>query len=157
MARACGSCTLCCKLTEVPELFKPVNKWCGLCKPGKGCSSYEKRPPSCHTFSCIWLSDPSLSDDLRPDRCRVMLERLTDKTVLVLNEPSRPEAWRAPAMVKVLQEMVRSGLTLAVGNATRKQIILPEGRSVEDARQEIEEVVRGRTQLHNGPQPAQPR
>jgi len=148
MTRTCGSCTLCCKLTEVPELFKPVNKWCGFCKPGRGCSSYENRPPSCHTFSCIWLSDPSLGDDLRPDRSRVVLERFTDKTILVLNEPSRPESWRAPAMAKVLEAMVRSGLTLAVSNATPNRVILPQGRSAVEARQELEEAIRGRSSIH---------
>jgi len=154
MTRTCGSCTLCCKLTEVPELFKPVNKWCGFCKPGEGCSSYEKRPPSCHTFACIWLTDPSLDDELRPDRSRVLLERLTDKTILVLNEPSRPEAWRAPAMLKILQNMVRSGLTLAVGNATQKHLILPQGRTKDEAVREIQEVARGRSELHDRPQHA---
>jgi hypothetical protein len=57
-------------------------------------------------------------------------------------------------MLKVLQDMVRSGLTLAVGNASQKHLILPQGRTKDEAVREIQEVARGRTELHNRPQPA---
>jgi len=29
--RACGNCTLCCKVNGVPELEKPVDEWCKHC------------------------------------------------------------------------------------------------------------------------------
>jgi len=68
----CGTCTLCCKLPEVPEMKKPVNELCSLCEVEKGCKEYDYRPDSCKVFSCIWLSG-GLSLDMRPDKCRVML------------------------------------------------------------------------------------
>ena len=36
--RECGSCSLCCKVYNVPEIEKPAGKWCRHCTPGKGCT-----------------------------------------------------------------------------------------------------------------------
>ena len=38
--KACGSCTMCCKLFEINWLDrpKPAGKWCPHCRPGQGCA-----------------------------------------------------------------------------------------------------------------------
>jgi len=36
--RACGTCTLCCKVVAVTELAKAAGQWCLHCRPGRGCS-----------------------------------------------------------------------------------------------------------------------
>lgn len=67
--RACGTCSLCCKLLDVPVLKKPAGKWCEHCKPGKGgCSIYLNRPQTCRTYACAWLTDPSFGDEWFPPR-----------------------------------------------------------------------------------------
>ena len=58
--RTCGSCSLCCKVMEIKELKKPMNKWCSHCAKGGGCSIYPTRPAECRTFDCLWLKDESL-------------------------------------------------------------------------------------------------
>ena len=42
--RACGTCSLCCKVLSVFELAKPAGKWCTHCRPGNGCDVYATRP-----------------------------------------------------------------------------------------------------------------
>lgn len=55
MTRTCGDCSLCCNLLGVPELAKPVCKWCKHVKKGIGCGIYEDRPTCCREFSCDWI------------------------------------------------------------------------------------------------------
>lgn len=66
--RTCGECTLCCKLERITELNKPRDRYCDFCLVGVGCNVYQKRPNSCRTFKCWWLSDPEVPDSLRPDK-----------------------------------------------------------------------------------------
>jgi hypothetical protein len=42
--RACGDCTLCCKVMAIEALAKPAGSWCRHCKPGQGCAIYAERP-----------------------------------------------------------------------------------------------------------------
>ena len=66
--RTCGSCTLCCKVMEIKELEKPMNKWCDFCDRGVGCKIYPTRPSECRTFDCLWLKDENFPDEFRPQR-----------------------------------------------------------------------------------------
>ena len=54
-ASPCGSCTLCCKILDVPQLGKAAGVWCSSCTPGQGCGAYEERAQVCREFECIWL------------------------------------------------------------------------------------------------------
>lgn len=56
-ARACGDCSLCCKLMSVRSIAKPANKWCPDCDPKSktgGCRVYQDRPFECREFLCGW-------------------------------------------------------------------------------------------------------
>jgi hypothetical protein len=58
--RACGSCTLCCKVIAVADFDKLPGVWCPHCVRGKGCGIYETRPTDCRTFFCEWMLDKGL-------------------------------------------------------------------------------------------------
>jgi hypothetical protein len=97
--RSCGSCTLCCKLLRVPEIDKPAGAWCGLCRRdgngsgGRGCGDYAGRPPSCRNFECFWLIDGGFPEELRPDRCGIVIAFNEDPDSVVLHvDPDRPDA-----------------------------------------------------------------
>ena len=56
--RVCGSCSLCCRLLDVPEAGKAQSQWCPHCLPGRGgCAIYDERPHVCRRCSCLWLID----------------------------------------------------------------------------------------------------
>jgi hypothetical protein len=65
--RDCGTCTLCCKVYEVPALSKPSNKWCSHCTPGKGCGIHETRPGHCRSFFCMWMTEGWIGPEWKPE------------------------------------------------------------------------------------------
>jgi uncharacterized protein len=94
--RSCGACTLCCRLLGVPELEKPAGEWCAACTRGAGCGRYADRPPSCRAFECFWLLDEGFPDELRPDRCGVVIAFDAAPDAVVLHvDPDRPDALAA--------------------------------------------------------------
>jgi hypothetical protein len=97
--RACGSCSLCCKLLPIRELDKPENQWCVHCRPGNGgCGIYADRPPSCRGFACEWLVNPQLGDEWYPARAKMFVhynyDPLGNMGLYVIVDPARPDSWR---------------------------------------------------------------
>jgi hypothetical protein len=92
--RACGGCTMCCKVLGITELQKPVGKWCPHCDIGKGCKIYNSRPNECRTFMCGWLVDDRFSDMWKPDRSKMVITPAKD-TIEIRCDPGLPTAWRA--------------------------------------------------------------
>jgi hypothetical protein len=125
MTRECGTCTMCCKLLDVdsPHGLKPADQWCRHCQPGKGCAIYATRWDACREFLCGWLQNPMLPDELRPDRCHVILTSNLDGGVTAICSPDRPEAWRAPIMLALLHHLARNDIFVAVNCGKRKWLI----------------------------------
>ena len=73
MTRACGACSLCCKVMGVPEV-KERHDWCPHADPGHGCKIYEERPAPCRTFSCRWLLDETLPAHWFPRTARIVID-----------------------------------------------------------------------------------
>ena len=71
--RSCGTCTLCCKVFDVPSLEKPAGQWCKHCLPGRGCGIHETRPQHCRAFHCMWMTAPWLADEWKPERAKFVL------------------------------------------------------------------------------------
>jgi hypothetical protein len=76
--RACGDCTLCCKLEGIRELNKRAWQWCQHCAIGKGCRIYAERPDPCRNFRCLWLDDMAMDEHMRPDRAGVYVAWSSD-------------------------------------------------------------------------------
>lgn len=76
---------MCCWLPEQRELGKPVNTWCQHCAIGKGCNIYKDRPQGCKDFECLWLKNPAIPYEFRPDKIGVIFEPLiSSRTCLAL-------------------------------------------------------------------------
>ena len=74
LPRACGACSLCCKLLPIAALEKPHEKWCAHCRPGAGCTIYESRPETCRSFACHWLADPAAGEYWAPLKSRMVVQ-----------------------------------------------------------------------------------
>ena len=118
MTNHCGTCTACCRVFAIPELAKPAGKWCGHCDIGKGCKIHEARPKTCVDYQCLWLmsqyrDDPRqrLALELRPDRSKVVISPSTNPNVMA---PGAPDAWKRPAMHKLLKTFVDAGMAVAI-------------------------------------------
>ncbi|WP_337186437.1 YkgJ family cysteine cluster protein [Phenylobacterium sp.] len=93
--KACGPCTMCCRVLAVAELDKPAGRPCAHAKPGAGCGIYEHRPQGCRVFECVWLMDPEMPHRFRPDQTKVVLDQDARGQRLVARcDPANPLAWR---------------------------------------------------------------
>ena len=112
---------MCCKLLGITDLEKPAARWCPHCRIGVGCGIYEARPHVCRTYACVWRTwreaGAPVEDDLRPDRCHVVIDMSNDGTTHFLRmDPSRPDAWKAQNIQKVAKGLVQhTRLALVVG------------------------------------------
>ncbi|WP_113553175.1 hypothetical protein [Rhizobiales bacterium] len=105
--RACGTCTLCCRLPDIDALEKPANAWCRHCT-GAGCRIYEDRPQLCRDFLCLWRTDETLGEAWDPARSHMMIYRQGPQ-VTVLVDPDHPDAWKRAPYAAVLQGWAREG------------------------------------------------
>ena len=102
--RTCGSCSLCCKVMEIKELKKPMNKWCSHCAKGGGCSIYPTRPAECRTFDCLWLKDESFPDEFRPQRSKIVFTvEHGGGRLSAYVDASFPTAWREKRVYALLK------------------------------------------------------
>jgi len=107
--KSCGTCTACCRLMAVPELYKTAWVDCPNCAIGKGCKVYPDRPESCRDFNCGWLLAPYMGEELKPERCHVVFCQPYEHTdTIVANcDPRAPDAWRTPQVMEMLHFLAR--------------------------------------------------
>jgi hypothetical protein len=133
--RACGACTLCCKLFDLPELDSPAGKWCRHCAPGKGCTVHATRPDVCRTFFCGWMISPDLGPEWKPDRARLivrMVARAGEIPCLAVNvDENYPIAWQRPEIHGHLKQFVAVGKGVVRVQIGRRQIVLLPDREVD--------------------------
>ncbi len=128
--RACGSCTLCCKVLDINELAKPAGTWCPNCKVGKGCSIYDERPAVCRGFLCGYLTGPQLSEIWRPTKAKMVLA-FNGSSITVYVDPGSPMAWRNEPYYSDLKRWssqaaaLRGNVQVAIGR--RVIVVLPQG------------------------------
>jgi hypothetical protein len=93
--RACGGCTLCCKVIGVAALNKPAGAWCPHCKIGQACSIHATRPEECRSFFCMWLADLRLGEEWKPDKSKMVVTTADEgRTIEIRCDPGFPQAWR---------------------------------------------------------------
>ena len=109
--RECGSCSMCCKLLYIEELAKPPGVWCPHVVRGQGCGIYETRPTPCRGFRCRWLMLPDLDDRWRPDRCGFLLWWVDERVLMVVVEPTKPDAWKRQPFYGQLKEWSKTAIT----------------------------------------------
>jgi hypothetical protein len=124
MTRRCGQCTLCCRLTPVPEIRKPGGTRCTHQRMGKGCAIYAKRPMACRMWSCRWLVEEDTADQRRPDLSHCVIDispdfvTMRDDTtgaatnipvVQIWVDPRHPGAWEATEIMDFIERRGREG------------------------------------------------
>lgn len=72
--RTCGTCSECCKIKEFPSLPKAEWHKCGLLGSSHGCMIYEDRPDECREYSCLWLSNPMIPEEMRPGQSKIIFD-----------------------------------------------------------------------------------
>jgi hypothetical protein len=133
-ARACGSCTLCCKLFPVPELEKPAGRWCQHIAQGRGCGIHETRPPVCRAFWCQWIENPDLGPEWKPEVAKFVLSIYAGSNSLAVTvDPAQPSAWRREPYLANLRRFAAAALAqgdqVIVFVGDRATAVLPDGET----------------------------
>src|SRR5438477_5505751 len=108
--RACGDCTLCCKVMSIEELAKSAGRWCPSCEPGRGCLIHATRPSECRAFNCLWLIDGRIGEHWKPGRSKLVLTTSQDG-IEIRCDPGFPDAWRKEPFRSEIHNMSLSGMT----------------------------------------------
>lgn len=106
--KACGECTLCCKVMAIEALAKPAGSWCPHCGSGRGCVIYPTRPAECRDYSCLWLLDDRLDQRWKPSRSKLVLTTSQDG-IEIRCDPGFPNAWREQPFRGQIQAWAASG------------------------------------------------
>jgi hypothetical protein len=91
--RGCGSCSLCCKVLDVPELLKPPGEWCKHMTPGHGCAMHSVRPFVCRAFYCEWIIAKGLGPEWKPDKAKFLLVKRGNRLTAHV-DPGFAGAWQ---------------------------------------------------------------
>lgn len=111
--KSCGTCTLCCKVLEIDELQKKAGVWCADCLPNHGCAIYSRRPDVCRDYECLWLTERSLPQTLKPERTgTILMEDAETDEYQAVCDPEKPFAWRQPLVFKHLVGKAKEGRTV---------------------------------------------
>ena len=126
--RACGECTLCCKVMAIEELAKPASSWCPHCKQGRGCLICAARPAECRTYGCLWLIDDRLDQRRKPSRSRLVLTTSQDG-IEIRCDPGSPDAWRKQPFRNQIHQWAVAGethdVTVVVITGERMTLVTP--------------------------------
>jgi hypothetical protein len=107
-ARACGDCTLCCKVMAIEELAKPAGQWCRHCKPGCFCLIYQTRPSECRDFNCLWLIDERFGAHWKPSKSKLVVT-ISEDGIEIRCDPGFPDAWRKQPYRGEIKNLAASG------------------------------------------------
>jgi hypothetical protein len=115
----------------VGALDKPSGQWCPHCTIAKGCGVSETRPQECRTFDCVWLHNPTLGEEWKPNRARFVLAyELGGKRLTVRCDPARPDAWKKQPYHAGLRALAKMGAPrgqyVMVDSGGRAIVVLPE-------------------------------
>jgi len=105
--RACGSCSLCCKLLDIPELQKPASVMCGHFRKGVGCGIHADRPGACSNFQCFWSTTPQMPEEWRPNTAGFFVWTDAPDRLIVEVDPAKPDAWRREPYLRQIRSWPR--------------------------------------------------
>lgn len=131
-ARACGTCTMCCKVYLIEDLAKPAGKWCAHCAIGSGCRIYDTRPQQCRAFDCVWVQGEDLPASWKPELCKIVFS-VWPSTGFVYGQvdPKSPFAWQKQpyltGMLKWSAQLLEQRRHLLVFVGSDATLIMPSG------------------------------
>lgn len=134
--RECGECMVCCEYLSInaPNLKKPADILCQHCVVNQGCKIYDSRPNVCRTWHCLWRRHPDMSDELRPDKSKVIFSlkisfeprQVFENAYIVCMALTDPSVFDTPAVSRAIDMFVDEGsLPVWLSHASCKSLIWP--------------------------------
>lgn len=111
--RACGACTLCCKVFDVPAVQSVAGQWCRHTLAGRGCGIHASRPDHCRSFHCLWMTEEWLGPEWKPDRAKMVLSLDPEsRSMNVQIDPGQANAWKREPYYGQLKRWAAASLPL---------------------------------------------
>ncbi len=136
----CNECNMCCILPELPIINKKPNIKCKhLIECSEGCQIYDTKPKGCSQFECYWFKHKNLPEELRPDKCNIIFEYLTDDIILALTHPEGIKENTTQTVIKLVDELVFKNHSIIVSSYTDAptRFLLPKGVNKESVLEKI--------------------
>ncbi|GBU19301.1 MULTISPECIES: hypothetical protein [Methylobacterium] len=109
--RECGTCTLCCKIYDVPAVESLAGQWCRHAKVGKGCGIHATRPDHCRAFHCLWMTEAWLGPEWKPERAKMVLGiDPGSRNLSVQVDPGQPNVWRREPFLSQLRRWAAASI-----------------------------------------------
>ena len=122
----CGTCSLCCKLLNVPDLAPP-GQWCNHTDPGNpsgGCQIHDTRPDICRGYDCAYRLGAELP---RPSRCGIIFEEHAEhKFLTALVDPHKREQLNRRSVRAYGIEYLKKGYFIWFIIGTERHLMLPK-------------------------------
>ena len=140
--RICGDCTLCCTLLpiELPieNASTTFHETCKFCK-NNGCSIHVDRPEICRGFECEWINDETIPEDLRPDKCNVIFEKIEDNILMGLEHFNHIGSYKEKNVSDFISDANKKGTSFIISSYTNTPKVLLPGIN-EDKKTMIEKI-----------------
>jgi len=146
----CENCTMCCKLMFIQEFGSKSGEWCEHCNPGVGCKIYHTRPPECSDFFCMYAQMDKCSEDLRPDNCKVIFEKLNDHLIYGTIDSHLTKLKKS--VVNQIENFKKQGFSVLLRKIDKLSpvLLLAEGHTKEQIAKEFESFVMNRGGKRDG-------
>ena len=79
--KECEECTLGCKLLETHGVPSKIEEYCTYCSLSERCSIYSTRSEECRTYQCMWSQMDHVGNELRPDKCNIIFDRIASDII----------------------------------------------------------------------------
>jgi len=135
----------------VPWLDKQPGIWCHHCNIGVGCKIWgDGLPDHCRDFECSYRQ-VQCSTDLRPDKIKVIFEKLENDIFLCTMHPKYNDAFKKRIVTAQINDFLRQGYSVVINSFTlKKPIIAPtQGKKAHDIWIETNRQAHDRTIIHN--------
>jgi hypothetical protein len=136
----CDGCTLCCELLDIPWMDSPVGEYCKHCEIGKGCGIYDNAPKDCLDYQCAYNQMDNVSLNLRPDKCGVIFEKISDKLFIGTIDPKQEKP--QDIVMKQIDAFLNDGYSVILHHIKENKpiIINTDNRTKESVWLELQEV-----------------
>ena len=115
----CDGCTLCCMVLPVPWMNKEAGDWCVNCDVGVGCSIFgDSITDECRKFQCAYNQIDNAPIELRPDKCKVIFEKVDDSLFLGTMHPEYNEAYKDKIIQRELMTFFDRGFSVVINSFT---------------------------------------
>jgi len=138
--RQCGECTMCCTELETHDIPSAIGETCKHCTVD-GCGIHKTRPKECRDYQCMWTQMKVVGDELRPDKCGVIFDRIGEDVITGRLSESKD---MTPFIEGQVASFMKEGFSVVVFHGAKHFAYLQD----EHDKEHVTGVISDRSKLH---------